>query len=46
MNAERQFTIMPGKRQKTMQSLMLEYLSEMFEADIKHTEPQVNDVLN
>ncbi len=46
MNAEGQFTLMPGKRQKNMQTLMLEYLSQMFESGTQYTEPQVNDILN
>ncbi len=46
MNAEGQFTLMHGKRQKNMQALMLEYLSQMFESGTQYTEPQVNDILN
>jgi len=40
------FSQMPGKRQKKKVALMLEYLSEKFEAGKKYTEREVNEILN
>lgn len=46
LDSEGKFERMPGKRQKNKQKLMFEYLSEQFEADIKYTESEVNEILN
>ncbi len=40
------FQLMPGKRQKKLQSLMIEYLSEQFDTERTYSEKEVNTILD
>ncbi len=46
MDDDGKFSKMPGKKQKKRQALMLQFLSEKFDADKEYTEIEVNDILN
>ena len=46
MGEDGRFQQLPGKRQKKMQLLMLQYLAEKFRDDVYYTEEEVNDILN
>lgn len=46
LNENGKFHSFPGKRQKTKQTLMLQYLASKFEVGKKYTEKEVNTILN
>jgi len=46
LDEDGKFERFPGKRQKNNQSLMLEFLSEKFEAERNYSESEVNQILN
>lgn len=46
LGADGRFKIMPGKRQKKLQILLFQFLSEQFEKDVQYLETEVNSILN
>jgi len=46
LGKDNRFERLPGKRQKKLQQLMLEFLAEKFEGSLKYTESEINDILN